>query len=136
MKEIKILKQNSAAIEAALAEENGSATEHTFSTFSAISFIAEKSEARAYALLQSKNHLTGTIVTCHSGKSIANSYHGKRVATLVTIRRKAGGWYLTGVSRLITWGEAGALNIHFTEKQDLRAIYVLRKNYILGGEKK
>ena len=133
MKEIKILKQNAAAIEAALAEKNGSATEHTFSTFSAIKDIAERSEAKAYALLQSKNDLIGTIVTCQSGRSVANSYRGKRVATLVTIRRKAGGWYLTGVSRLTTWGEAGALNIHFTEKQDLRAIYVLRKNYILNG---
>ena len=121
MKPIKIHKPNAEAIEAALKAANGTAVEHTFTTFEEVSALAEEAEKQVSALLPIKGRPGARYVKA-SGDSVPNSYRGRRVATGVVLERHSLAWYLVSVERVMlfqTGGGPGQLCL--TKEQDVEA---------------
>ena len=83
-----------AAIREVLAGVNGRASKHTFSA-RAIVRIAQEAEESLDDAGATERERVGTTVEATSGGPLASSYNGTFVCTVVTIRRREDGWYLT-----------------------------------------
>ena len=76
-KPIQITEKNAAAIEAALAEVNGRAGAHAYTSFSEIEQLAKAAEARLSALGILKKNAQGARWTETSGSEVSNAYAKK-----------------------------------------------------------
>jgi hypothetical protein len=131
MKALKIELSNTTAIEAELHSVNGKAKAHSYTDFSEIKAIADKFESKVYALLGNKKAMTGAKIISESGSSVAKSYKGKRVSTIVTIERKSSGWFLIAIGTGYLYNDSGKSELFLTAAQDVRAVVQFRKNYNL-----
>jgi hypothetical protein len=126
---LKIEAKNRAAIRAMLAEANGRADTHTYQFYSEIEALAQKAEARLDDLGIPKAQRKEAIYRSTSGKRVACGYDQVRNATVVELRRRAGGWYLTMTARAIIGTEAPDAVLTLTADQDAKAIAFLRSGY-------
>lgn len=94
MKPIKITRENSAALEAALTAVNGTATKHTFGGWHQLSAAVDSAETEALGLLGAKNYLPGMEVHATSGGQTTAAYKYSRIVTHVVLQRRASGWFL------------------------------------------
>ena len=130
MKAIKICEANGAAIEAALKEVNGRATEHAYTRFTELLGVAMEAESRALRLLGLKKHLPGMIVHAMSGGSVAKSYKRSRLTTSVTLELRGKNWYLTEITQSSLYADqSGFINLRLTPAQDAAAVALLRSRY-------
>lgn len=131
MKAIKIVTENAAAIEAALAAVNGKSAKHTYTLANEIIYIAESAESNLMSLLTRKSSLKGAVVTATSGGgSLPNSYKYSRQVTHVKIERRSTHWWLVAVeSGSLFPNQSGGIHLTLTKEQDARAIEVLSKQY-------
>lgn len=129
MKAIKITEANKTVIEAALKAANGAATAHTTTTFKEVEFVATMMEQQVYRLVGTKDMMVGAKVTHQSGDSLPNAYKYDRQVTVITMERRATGWFLTSATSATAYKEAGRETIYLTEQQDEAAIAQLRKAY-------
>lgn len=131
MKPIKIVTENAAAIEAALAAVNGKSEKHTYTLANEIIYIAESAESNLMSLLARKSDLKGAVVTATSGGgSLPNSYKYSRQVTHVKIERRSTHWWLVAVeSGDLSPNQQGGVHLTLTKEQEERAIEVLRKQY-------
>lgn len=139
MKPIKICKENSQAIEAALKAVNGTATAHTYTSYDEIQSLAETAENRSNNLLGSKKAIIGAKYSAISGDKVPNAYAKigfHRVATNVVLLRKTACWYLIDVVRKELFRtDAGGVRLIFTKAQAEAAIAVLNRNFsVAQGE--
>lgn len=132
MKAIKIVEENSTAIEEALKEVNGRSTDHAYTRFFEVAAVSETAEEKLGELLYKKD-FPGAVFTSVSGHEVPNSYRGSRNATSITIERRSGAWYLTTVSRVILWTEAGKDKLFLTPEQHIAAVARFAKQYHVAG---
>lgn len=123
MKAIKITADNAATIEAALAEVNGKARQHTYTDYSEIEALARGAEKRLEQLNIAKVRRAGASFTETSGSAVANSYKNTRIGTTATIERKGAGWYLVAVSAATLFSNGGGKGrLTMTAAQDAEAV--------------
>jgi hypothetical protein len=119
MKAIKITKENSAAIEAALLFANGKSLAHTYNYAQDILDMAESGEKFLDLLMFSKTEKAGAVRRETSGGAVSNSYKSLRNATCVVINRKGAGWYLTEIHAVRIFTSGGGKPIYsLTKAQD------------------
>jgi hypothetical protein len=130
MKAIKITTENAAAIEAALAAANGRATEHTYTDFDEIAYLAKEAEKSLHRLLGAERHFKGAQYLSVSGAEVPKSYKYRRNATAVKIERKGAGWYLIAAWGVLVDYRGGRRDtLDLTSQQDQRAVERLRSGY-------
>ena len=137
-KPIQITEKNAAAIEAALAEVNGRAEAHAYTSFSEIEQLAKAAEARLSALGILKKNAQGARWTETSGSEVSNAYAKKsrsRTATTVRLERKSAGWYLVQANKTEIWQQGGgAGRIALTPAQAEQAIASFRAGFSIAAE--
>ena len=134
MKALKITDSNADALEAALAEVNGRATEHTFTSFAGLESLAHLAEERlaGYGLPLAMRR--GARLFATSGERVAKSYRSTRIGTGVTIERRTGAWYLVSAGAVTLYAESGGdRRLSLTAEQDAEAVARLRKQYNVKG---
>jgi hypothetical protein len=99
-KQIKIANEHANAIEAALAEVNGTADKHAFTTYQQIADLADLGDQRLTQMGLPTRAYPGATVICTSGEQVANSYRRPRNGTRVRLGRRSGGWYLVAAERV------------------------------------
>ena len=130
MKALKLCEANAAAIEAALKEVNGRATEHVYTRFTELLGVTAEAENRALRLLGLKKHLPGLTVRAMSGGSVARAYRNARRTTRVTIELRGKNWYLTEIAQSSLYADqVGFINLRLTQAQDAAAVALLRSHY-------
>lgn len=132
MKDIKITASNLPAIEAALAQVNGKASEHTYTNAADIVRLAQRAENAVARLVGAKKHAPGAQMRALSGEAVSNSYNSKgytRAATWVNIERKSSAWYLTRCERGDVGQGGGYERLMLTPAQDALAVAKFRKSY-------
>lgn len=131
VKPIKIVADNAAAIEAALAAVNGKSAKHTYTLANEIIYIAESAESNLMSLLARKSGLKGAVVTATSGGSaLPNSYKYTRQVTHVKLERRSTHWWLVVVEKgELFSNQSGEVRLALTKEQDERAVEVIRKQY-------
>jgi 3-hydroxy-3-methylglutaryl CoA synthase len=131
MKAIKITQENAEKLEAALAEVNGRATQHCYTTAEELLVLASKAEKYVGKLLLKKD-FSGAVWHETSGEAVANSYKSMRKATCVCIERRSSDWFLTDVkSTTIGTNGGGSGYVSLTEAQDKAAKEKLSKLYVV-----
>ena len=129
MKAIKVTATNAAAIESALAEVNGKATAHAYTTAQEIIDLAERAESQLEGLGIIKSARSGATLISVSGDAVPNSYKYSRTGTRIELQRKSGDWYLIGATQLTIFKSGGSTKMILTKAQDELAIAALRKQY-------
>ena len=132
-KPIKLCIEEATAIEAALRAVNGRASTHAWTLLSEIERVANRAERELENLGIPKKDRAGAIFAAASGGELAKAYKYKASGTRVEITRRTSGWYLTDASPIIIFpGARGTTSwLRLTEKQDAKAIEVLRRNYAI-----
>ena len=118
MNAIKIEQKNAEKIAAALAEINGKATAHTFTTFADVQRQVDSAEKQLAVLLKKKDW-AGAVSVVLSGYDVCRPYKYQRVGTQIRIERHPSGWFLTEIeeARLFAKGGDGRGLIYLTEEQ-------------------
>ncbi len=129
MKAIKVVLQNKSRIEDALKSINGSAYDHTYTSYFEIDNLAKNAEICLGCYLGSVSRYAGAVYKCTSGEPVARSYKFTRRATTITLERKSSGWYLVDVEATIIHVNGGKKEIFLTPEQDVEAVANLRKTY-------
>ena len=129
MKAIKVTATNAAAIESALAEVNGKATAHAYTTAQEIIDLAERAESQLEGLGIIKSARSGATLISVSGDAVPNSYKYSRTGTRIELQRKSGDWYLIGATQLTIFKSGGSTKMILTKAQDELPIAALRKQY-------
>ena len=130
-KPIKICAENEAAIEAALRAVNGRASTHAWTLLSEIERVANRAERELESLGIPKAERAGAVYSAESGGQLAKAYKYKATGTWIELTRRGAGWYLTDASGTTFYpGPRGNTSwLRLTEKQDAKAIEVLRRGY-------
>ena len=115
-----------AAIAAALADTNGKAQTHTYTSALQIRAIARDAENRLEQLGIPKKSRTGATVAAMSGDKLPSAYKYVPIRTRITLARRATGWYLTSAIATTYYGTPGA-KLTMTEAQENAAIEHLRR---------
>ena len=126
MKNLRIAKHNATQIEARLAEVNGRAETHTFTSYSEIEACALSMEARLANMGIAKTYRKGAAASITSGGAVASAYTWQRKATRAFLNRSAGGWNLVSV-----WSEG----IYPSGEQDELEITAEQWERVLRGIK-
>jgi len=125
MKPIKITAANAFAINAALKEVNGRATQHTFSEAWEIDRLIAIADAELARINLPKVMHTGAKFVAISGEKVSNAYAKKsrtRAATSVTLERHSTGWFLVDAKATEIWQQGGMHRLVLTEAQRDEAI--------------
>lgn len=133
MKSIKLIPENSKAIELALRVVNGRATGHAYVLAGEIFSIVDYLETKLERLGIPKRDRVGAIATSTSSPAkMPASYKYARNVTAVSLSRGSVGWYLTAVaSDMLHPNQAGHTVLKLTRDQDWTAVTHLRKGYAL-----
>lgn len=133
MKAIKITDKNSAAICAALAAVNGKATEHTWTTFGDIDYLAKVAERQLVDLVGSEKAAVGARYKATSGNKVAKAYKYTRAGTAIILERRSTGWFLVDAVFVTLYPNTGGARVlTLTPDQDAKAIEVLRSSYLVA----
>ena len=137
MKPIKIIENNQDAIEKALAEANGRASRHAFTTYDEIKALATAAERRLKAMgLPACRHAGARYVET-SGDAVTKSYARKgysRAATIVCIVRRPSGWFMEWADRTRVWQEGGGpASLVLTSEQSGEAVGNLKSTYCIAS---
>ena len=118
MNAIKIEQKNAEKIVAALAEINGKATAHTFTTFADVQRQVDSAEKQLAVLLKKKDW-AGAVSVVLSGHDACRAYKYPRVGTQIRIERRPSGWFLTEIeeAKLFSKGGDGRGLIYLSEEQ-------------------
>ena len=129
-KAVKISEKNTPMIEAILANANGAATAHTYTSADEIIKLATLAENKVVGLLGSQKAAAGTLAFSKSGSAVLNAYRHTRTGTVVTLERRSTGWFLTDAVKCILYKEGGYdIKLRLTVEQDTQAIAVLHRQY-------
>lgn len=110
MKPIKIVRENAAKIQSLLADANGRATSHAYTTYSEVEAVALYSEIKLDKAGLPKKQRTGVLASSTSGGVVTNAYSKKsstRAATKLVLERRATCWYLIDVQRTEVYQKGG-----------------------------
>ena len=132
MKPIKLKRENEQKIDAALATVNGKARTHSYGSMWDLTMVADKADRMLAGYGIPKKQWVGAAVTAVSGDRVPNAYNRKghtRIATKVTLERRATGWFLTEIGRTEIYQEGGSTTLYLTEQQDEIAVRILRMHY-------
>ena len=135
-KPIQIIEKNTKEIEAVLAEVNGRAEAHAYTSFSEIESIAKGAEDRLSALGILKKNAKGARWTETSGSAVNNTYAKKcysRTATKVCLERKSAGWYLVHANKTEIGQQGGGPGrIYLTPTQAEQAVATFRAGFSIA----
>ena len=127
---MKIVPENAAAIEAELAKANGRASSHTVTSFAEVADEAYRAERKLEALGIPKSKRAGATFRVQSGGKVAKAYRRARRVTVLTMIRRASGWYLGELySTEVYPDESGYGRLKLTAEQDAAAVALVRKAY-------
>jgi len=127
---IKISTQNTAALEAALANANGRSTAHTFKSAGDIIECARQAEAQLQSLSLAKGSRSGAIASAISGGSIPNSYKYTRITSIAILERGSAAWFLVEVGTCESFRRtAGAVYVSLTASQDSEVTATFRSKF-------
>lgn len=134
MKPIRITEKNATAVEAALKNVNGTATTHTFTSYSELAAHADMLEQRLWALHLSKANRAGAKAIVVSGNTLPSAYskQGKKVVrTTVTLERRPAGWFLIDANAGLWWANRSVPDDHvvLTQAQNDIAVSGFRSQY-------
>ena len=96
--QIKIQAKTRQRIEDALKVVNGRAERHAFTTFREVVMVAMDAEIVLDKLGVLKADRPGTTATMMSGSKLPGCYKYNPIRTVLSITRRAAGWYVTGVA--------------------------------------
>jgi hypothetical protein len=131
-KAVLICEENATEIEQALAEKNGRATSHVFSTYHEIKRLAADAERQLTNLGLVKAKRTNALYYAYSGDAVATAYGYIRTGNSVVLRRAGRGWTLLTehIFKTELQKNGGAANrLLLTAEQDKLAIVALRRGY-------
>tara|TARA_R110000751_G_scaffold305537_1_gene422114 strand:+ start:171 stop:566 length:396 start_codon:yes stop_codon:yes gene_type:complete len=126
---IRITSKNSRKIQAALAQVNGRARGHTFTTFEEIAELATQAEMRRTRLRLSRDHAKGIRLLCTSGDEVARSYKWARRATCVELTLCTTGWCLTDIASDDVYAEGGGFHTILTPAAEAIALDAFRTTF-------
>lgn len=131
MKPIKITEANRAALEAVLAEVNGKATTHAFTTFEQLYLLANDAECKLHFGFEiPATRRAGASLQAVSGEPVAAKYRSGRAGTAVTLERKPSGWYLECCSAVTLYPDHGGKRVlTLTSAQDEEIVRRVRQGY-------
>ena len=136
-KAIKITPANAKAIEAALAEVNGRATAHTFTTFGEVQNMAATAETKLGALNIPKTMRKGAVWSETSGAAVTNAYAKKsstRAANWVRLERRSPEWFLVGMGKTEVYKEGGGPGrLTLTKEQAAKAVEVFSNQFTVAA---
>ena len=119
-----------AAVGIALEAVNGKANQHTFTNLYEINEIVRCAEEKLENLGIAKKDRPGAKVYATSGGAVPKNYKYKRVATDVTLERRASGWFLIRIESTHVYELGGGDDLlSLTAAQDAIAVANLRKTY-------
>lgn len=131
MKEIKINEKNITAIEEAIKEAQGKATERTITAQNIIEY-AEKIRIDAQTYSSKKATVGMTAVIDKHAQRFARAYKYAPQSTQFQILCKATGWYLVDVYRATCHGSSsGECDIVLTEAQKADLLEYAKKHFII-----
>jgi len=137
MKPIKIIDKNSDAIEATLAEANGRASRHAFTSYAEVKALATAAERRLNAMGIPACRHTGARYVEMSGDAVPKSYARKgysRAATMVCIVRRPSGWFMEWADKTTVWQEGGGpASLVLTSEQSDEAVCNLKSTYCIAS---
>lgn len=130
---IKISQDNSAAIDAVLAQVNGRASQHTASSLDIID-AARRAEANLAQLGLPKAERSGASFFFRSGDKVAHAYAFARAVNHATLQRGASAWYLVSVIKTEVQPSAKpSLIATLTAAQDAEVIRRVREGYSIAA---
>ena len=137
MKPIKIIENNQDAIEKALAETNGKATAHAFTSYAEVKALATAAERRLTALGIPACRHAGAWYVETSGDAVPKSYARKgysRAVTTVCVVRRPSGWFMEWADKTTVWQEGGGpASLVLTPEQSGEAVGNLKSTYCISG---
>ena len=110
--QIKIQATHAQRIEDALKVVNGRAERHAYTTYAEIAAVARDAEIVLDNLNVLKADRPGTRVTMVSGQKLPNCYKYAPVRTVISLNRRAAGWYLSGVAASSDHGATHQPRLH------------------------
>jgi len=125
---IKICAENAEKINKILADVNGKATEHTYTSWIELEMLSMAAEKAALKLL-SKKEAIGAEYVSTSGAKLPNSYNHPRKVTNIKIVRGSSAWFLVAVSSSQAWNAEGHKRLILTAEQDRLAVERFRNQY-------
>jgi hypothetical protein len=129
MKPIKIIRENTDLIEAALADVNGRASAHAFTYFLEIEYIRDKLTEQLDRLHLPQALRAGAFMISMSGNDVPNKYKGTRVGTCVKVEHRSKDVYLTEISRVTLWQQGGKDQLFLLPKQEDWILQNIRKQW-------
>lgn len=117
MKKITIKIENKDIIEKLLANINGNALTHTYTTYEEITNIIKKVEENILVKMLTKKDRIGLIVVSESGEKVAKSYKYKRINTQVFIELGSKYWVITNIQASNCYIPGGYTKIYFNDNQ-------------------
>jgi hypothetical protein len=119
-------------IPAALAEVNGKATQHTFTTFHEIANLALDADKALRALGLSKSWAKGAHYVAESGIYLPGRYKYPAKGTIARLEYRTRGRYLINVTSYDLWPKYKPRTmLLLTPMQDQRAVPVLQQTYAI-----
>lgn len=131
MTSLKITEANRAALAAVLAEVNGKASSHTFTTFEHLYLLANDAECKLHFGFEiPATRRAGASLYAVSGEPVAARYRSGRAGTAVTLERKPSGWYLVGCAAVTLYPDHGGKRVlTLTPAQDEEIVRRVRQGY-------
>jgi len=131
MKAIKFVSSNADVITAALKEVAGNATTHTFGHAHEIDNLLKVQDIKLEKLVGAKKYKAGALCSLYSCRdSVARSYRGTRIGTVVKLERRSSEWYIVAINRRDVYQDGDtADSLLLTDEQDVRAVALLRSTY-------
>ncbi len=102
MKQIKICKKNSVAIEALLSDANGKATSFAIIEYEEVEKLAAKAEGQLEEILIKKDRAGASSLIVGRGPT-ASSYRYPVATTQLTLSRRATGWFLADAAKVVVY---------------------------------
>ena len=104
---VKVAEKNRAKIVEMLDDVNGTAVQHTYTSYCEIERIAEWNEKKLEDLHIPKKSRAGAKAHSVSGGIVPNAYRYSRKATYVELHRRPTGWFLGVVLDARIWRDGG-----------------------------
>lgn len=123
----KICEQNIERIESDLAEVNGDAHDHCYTTYKEILALVKIAEQKMAERLLVKSESMGLVFRSTSGLPVPNSYRYKRKATRVELTFNRVDWYITAICEDYVYREGGRSRIFLSESQKEYAIQKFKR---------
>jgi hypothetical protein len=130
----KITQKNAAKIEATLKDANGKSEAHAFSIYQEIQSVADEAEASLVEMRIHRVLRIGAEFVATSSSKMPSAYKYSRNGTVVSLLRRATGWFLVRADPTTMWPSSGGdRDLQLSDAQVCRALQAVAKKHGFEG---